>query len=71
VILEFEKPVKELEARIAELHRLAGSNEELQDEIWRLEEALDAAKVRIYSPTNGYRSPATPTAPTSVPTVTP
>ena len=48
MILEFEKPVKELEARIAELHKLAGSNEELLDEIKRLEEALDAAKRRIY-----------------------
>ena len=55
MILEFEKPVKELEARIAELHRLAGSNEELQDEIWRLEEALDAAKVRIYSNLTPYQ----------------
>jgi acetyl-CoA carboxylase carboxyl transferase subunit alpha len=55
VILEFEKPVKELEARIAELHRLAGSNEELQDEIWRLEEALDAAKRRIYSNLTPYQ----------------
>ena len=55
MILEFEKPVKELEARIAELHRLAGSNEELQDEIWRLEEALDAAKRRIYSNLTPYQ----------------
>jgi acetyl-CoA carboxylase carboxyl transferase subunit alpha len=55
VILEFEKPVKELEARIAELHRLAGSNEELQEEIWRLEEALDAAKRRIYSNLTPYQ----------------
>ena len=55
MILEFEKPVKELEARIAELHRLAGSNEELQDEIWRLEEALAAAKRRIYSNLTPYQ----------------
>ena len=55
MILEFEKPVKELEERIAELHRLAGSNEELQDEIWRLEEALDAAKARIYSNLTPYQ----------------
>lgn len=55
MILEFEKPIKELEARIAELHRLAGPNEELQDEIWRLEEALDAAKRRIYSNLTPYQ----------------
>jgi acetyl-CoA carboxylase carboxyl transferase subunit alpha len=55
MILEFEKPIKELEARIAELHRLAGSNEELQDEIWRLEEALAAAKRRIYSNLTPYQ----------------
>lgn len=55
MILEFEKPIKELEARIAELHRLAGSNEELQDEISRLEAALDAAKKRIYSNLTPYQ----------------
>jgi acetyl-CoA carboxylase carboxyl transferase subunit alpha len=55
VILEFEKPIKDLEARIAELHRLAGSNEELQGEISRLEDALDAAKKRIYSHLTPYQ----------------
>src|SRR5918997_5129857 len=55
MILEFEKPIKELEARIAELYRLAGSNEELQGEITRLEEALDAAKERIYSHLTPYQ----------------
>jgi acetyl-CoA carboxylase carboxyl transferase subunit alpha len=55
VILEFEKPVKELEARIAELHRLAGSNQDLQGEISRLEEALDAAKRRIYANLTPYQ----------------
>jgi acetyl-CoA carboxylase carboxyl transferase subunit alpha len=55
VILEFEKPVRELEARIAELHRLAGSNEGLQGEISRLEDALDAAKTRIYSHLTPYQ----------------
>ena len=55
MILEFEKPVKELEARIAELHRLAGSNEGLQEEISRLEDALDAAKRRIYSNLTPYQ----------------
>ena len=33
MILEFEKPVRELEARIAELHRLAGSHEGLRGEV--------------------------------------
>jgi len=55
VILEFEKPIRDLEARITELHRLAGSNEELQSEISRLEEALDAAKKRIYSHLTPYQ----------------
>ena len=55
MILEFEKPVRELEARIAELHRLAGSNEGLQGEISRLEDALDAAKRRIYSHLTPYQ----------------
>jgi len=55
VILEFEKPVRELEARIAELHMLAGSNEGLHGEISRLEDALDAAKRRIYSNLTPYQ----------------
>ena len=55
MILEFEKPIKELEERIAELHRLAGSNQELQGEILRLEEALDDAKKRIYSHLTPYQ----------------
>ena len=55
MILEFEKPVRELEARIAELHRLAGSNEGLQGEISRLEDALDAAKKRIYAHLTPYQ----------------
>jgi acetyl-CoA carboxylase carboxyl transferase subunit alpha len=55
MILEFEKPVKELEARIAELHRLAGSNEGLQGEISRLEDALASAKKRIYSNLTPYQ----------------
>lgn len=55
MILEFEKPVKELEARIAELHRLAGPNQDLQVEISRLEEALAAAKRRIYSNLTPYQ----------------
>jgi len=48
VILEFERPIRDLEDRIAELHRLAGPSAGLQAEISRLEEALDAAKKRIY-----------------------
>jgi len=54
-MLEFEKPVRELEARIAELHRLAGPNAELQEEISRLEDALAAAKKRIYSNLTPYQ----------------
>jgi acetyl-CoA carboxylase carboxyl transferase subunit alpha len=55
MILEFEKPIRELEERIAGLHRLAGSNEGLQGEISRLEEALNDAKKRIYSHLTPYQ----------------
>ena len=55
MILEFEKPIKDLEARIAELHRLAGANAGLQGEISRLEDALGAAKRRIYSHLTPYQ----------------
>ena len=46
--LDFERPVKELEERIVELRRLAGESGELRSEIARLEDALAAAKRRIY-----------------------
>ncbi|QIN78151.1 acetyl-CoA carboxylase carboxyltransferase subunit alpha [Rubrobacter marinus] len=55
MILEFEKPIKDLEARISGLHRLAGSNEGLQEEISRLEAALEAAKRRIYTNLTPYQ----------------
>lgn len=55
MILEFERPIKDLEARIAELHRLAGDNAGLQGEISRLEDALGAAKRRIYSHLTPYQ----------------
>jgi acetyl-CoA carboxylase carboxyl transferase subunit alpha len=55
VILDFERPIKELEERIAELHRLAGSSAGLQAEISRLEDALDAAKRRIYANLSPYQ----------------
>ncbi len=55
MILEFERPIKELEERIAGLHRLAGPSVELQTEISRLEEALAAAKKRIYSNLSPYQ----------------
>ena len=54
MILEFERPIRDLEERIAELHRLAGPSAGLQAEISRLEEALDAAKRRIYSNLSPY-----------------
>jgi acetyl-CoA carboxylase carboxyl transferase subunit alpha len=54
VILEFERPIRDLEERIAELHRLAGPSAGLQAEITRLEGALDAAKRRIYSNLSPY-----------------
>jgi acetyl-CoA carboxylase carboxyl transferase subunit alpha len=55
VILEFERPIRDLEERIAELHRLAGPRAGLQAEISRLEEALDAAKRRIYANLSPYQ----------------
>ncbi|QIN85186.1 acetyl-CoA carboxylase carboxyltransferase subunit alpha [Rubrobacter tropicus] len=54
-MLEFERPIKELEERIAGLHRLAGESEGLQAEISRLEEALEAAKRRVYSNLSPYQ----------------
>jgi acetyl-CoA carboxylase carboxyl transferase subunit alpha len=55
VILEFERPIRDLEERIAELHRLAGSSVGLQAEISRLEGALDTAKRRIYANLSPYQ----------------
>ena len=55
MILEFERPIRDLEERIAELHRLAGPSAGLQAEISRLEEALDAAKRRIYLNLSPYQ----------------
>jgi acetyl-CoA carboxylase carboxyl transferase subunit alpha len=55
VILEFERPIRDLEERIAGLHRLAGPRAGLQAEISRLEEALDAAKRRIYLNLSPYQ----------------
>jgi acetyl-CoA carboxylase carboxyl transferase subunit alpha len=55
VILEFERPIRDLEERIAELHRLAGPSAGLQAEISRLEEALEAAKRRIYLNLSPYQ----------------
>lgn len=55
MILEFERPIRELEERIAELHRLAGPSAGLQAEISRLEGALDAAKRRIYANLSPYQ----------------
>ncbi len=54
MILEFERPIRDLEERIADLHRLAGGSEGLQGEITRLEEALEAAKRRIYANLSPY-----------------
>ncbi len=55
MILDFERPIKELEERISELQRLAGESEELLAEISRLEEALDAARRRIFSNLSPYQ----------------
>ena len=55
MILDFERPIKELEARIAELHRLAGESVGLQAEISRLEDALAAARRRIFTNLSPYQ----------------
>jgi acetyl-CoA carboxylase carboxyl transferase subunit alpha len=55
VTLDFERPIKELEDRIGELRRLAGPSAELLEEISRLEEALEAAKRRIYTNLTPYQ----------------
>jgi acetyl-CoA carboxylase carboxyl transferase subunit alpha len=55
VILDFERPVKDLEHRIADLRRLAGGSTELNAEIGRLEEALHSAKQRIYTNLTPYQ----------------
>ena len=55
MILEFERPIRDLEERIADLHRLAGPRSGLQAEISRLEEALDAARRRIYLNLSPYQ----------------
>jgi acetyl-CoA carboxylase carboxyl transferase subunit alpha len=55
VILEFERPIRDLEERIAELHRLAGPSAGLQAEISRLESTLDSAKRRIYANLSAYQ----------------
>src|SRR4029450_1155044 len=55
MILDFERPIKDCEERIADLRRLAGPSEELRVEISRLEEALDAARKRIYSNLSPYQ----------------
>ena len=55
MILDFEKPVRDLEERLTELRRLADSDESLQEEISLLEQALQAAKGRIYSNLSPYQ----------------
>ena len=55
MILDFERPIKELESRISELHRLAGESVGLQAEISRLEDALAAAKRRIFTNLSPYQ----------------
>ena len=55
MILDFEKPIHELEERISELHRLAGESEELKAELSQLEEALESAKKRIFANLTPYQ----------------
>ncbi|MGI8650925.1 MAG: acetyl-CoA carboxylase carboxyltransferase subunit alpha [Rubrobacter sp.] len=55
MMLDFEKPIRELEQRIAELRNLAGESEGLQAEIARLEDALDGARRRIFTNLTPYQ----------------
>lgn len=55
MMLNFERPIIELEERIAELRELAGESRGLQAEIARLEDALDAARRRIFSNLTAYQ----------------
>jgi len=55
MMLDFERPIIELEQRIGELRNLAGESRELQAEIARLEDALDGAKRRIFSNLTPYQ----------------
>lgn len=54
-MLEFERPIKELEDRIAELQRLAGKKSGLKGEISQLERSLEEAKERIYRNLTPYQ----------------
>jgi acetyl-CoA carboxylase carboxyl transferase subunit alpha len=55
VILDFERPIRDLEERITGLHKLAGKSEEMQEEISNLEDALENAKKRIYANLTPYQ----------------
>ncbi len=55
MMLDFERPILELEQRISELRDLAGESQGLQAEIVRLEDALDGAKRRIFSNLTPYQ----------------
>lgn len=55
MILDFERPIKDLEERISSLHKLAGKSEGMQEEISHLEEALETAKKRIYANLTPYQ----------------
>lgn len=55
MILDFERPIKELEERISSLHKLAGKSEGMQEEISHLEDALETAKKRIYANLTPYQ----------------
>lgn len=55
MILPFEKPILDLEGRIGELHKLAGPNQDLREEIRHLEAALEEAKKRVYAHLTPYQ----------------
>jgi acetyl-CoA carboxylase carboxyl transferase subunit alpha len=55
MILEFEKPIRELEEKILNQRRFAEGDVALQEEIARLERALGVARKRVYSTLSPYQ----------------
>ena len=73
--LEFEKPLRELEKHLEQLHQQSLENHlDLSGEIAALEQKIETTRQEIYSnltPGSGCRSPAIPTGRTPSTTSTP
>ncbi|MBF0570199.1 MAG: acetyl-CoA carboxylase carboxyltransferase subunit alpha [Candidatus Omnitrophica bacterium] len=46
--LEFEKPIIEIQHKLAELHKLSHSHVDISAEVQKLEQKLEAAKLKVY-----------------------